>query len=775
VSGYSIAGIPSTRLRDGERTRTLPGAALAAELLAFAALALFASLHWTALVKSPPAGRALLVVLIATAAGAALAGSALLPRAAAWPLRALIALVACGAALVAMGLPARLLEPAHWDELSAGLDRGLVGLQSADYPVGPDSGYWVRLTLLLGAPAVVAVAALVTFWPAGRARPAMRVAGLGLLLVLFGSAVAQQPFGAQLVRGIALLLLIAAWLWAPRLASRDVLGAAAFVVITGLLALPVAAKLDGSSAWIDYKHWRWDAVPTGEVFSWDHVYGPLDWPRKGRTVLYVKSDRPYYWKAEALDGFDGFRWYRSGTNAGTNPGSEIPSDALGADGRARGARPDWYREIQVDVQRLRSPVAIGAGTTFFVRGAGNAAYSSDGTTLLDRPLREGESYRAEVYVPEPNAAQLRDSSAQYEGALLHYTNFQLPRRGEVFNDTTTQRGNRLRPSVSLGLRGTPGSATPNSRRQVLRSPYRRTYLLARRLAARQGTAYGVATSIQSYLKRQYVYNERTPRHNYPLPAFLFQDGYGYCQQFSGAMALMLRMNGIPARVATGFAPGTFDIKAKEWRVRDQDAHSWVEVYFSGIGWVTFDPTPPAAPANRAAGGSAAAGASRVQNAPHGRREGPLGAERATNGLPSSAQSGGKLPWWGVALMVVGVIAAVLLALVWARPVANRRRAHPVDADLRELEHALRRLGYRVEPGTTLAQLERRLERSSGPDAGGYVRHLRELRYSPIPGAGPTRADRRALRRALGRSGGPLQRLRAVLALPPGLGRKPRRA
>jgi protein-glutamine gamma-glutamyltransferase len=285
----------------------------------------------------------------------------------------------------------------------------------------------------------------------------------------------------------------------------------------------------------------------------------------------------------------------------------------------------------------------------------------------------------------------------------------------------------------------------------------------------------VATSIESYLKRQFVYNERTPRHNYPLPAFLFQDGYGYCQQFSGAMALMLRMNGIPARVATGFAPGTFDIKAKEWRVRDQDAHSWVEVYFSGIGWVTFDPTPPAAPANRAAGGSAAAGPSRVQNAPHGRREGPLGAERATNGLPSSAQSGGKLPWWGVALMVVGVIAAVLLALVWARPVANRRRAHPVDADLRELEHALRRLGYRVEPGTTLAQLERRLERSSGPDAGGYVRHLRELRYSPIPGAGPTRADRRALRRALGRSGGPLQRLRAVLALPPGLGRKPRRA
>ena len=56
------------------------------------------------------------------------------------------------------------------------------------------------------------------------------------------------------------------------------------------------------------------------------------------------------------------------------------------------------------------------------------------------------------------------------------------------------------------------------------------------------------------------------------------------------------MAGIPARVATGFTTGAFDEKEKEYVVRDLDAHSWVEAWFPGIGWVTRDPTPAAAPA-----------------------------------------------------------------------------------------------------------------------------------------------------------------------------------
>ena len=64
----------------------------------------------------------------------------------------------------------------------------------------------------------------------------------------------------------------------------------------------------------------------------------------------------------------------------------------------------------------------------------------------------------------------------------------------------------------------------------------------------------------------------------PLESFLFTDRAGYCQQFSGAMALLLRMGGVPARVAEGFAPGIFDTKKRRYVVHDFDAHSWVEAY-----------------------------------------------------------------------------------------------------------------------------------------------------------------------------------------------------
>ena len=62
------------------------------------------------------------------------------------------------------------------------------------------------------------------------------------------------------------------------------------------------------------------------------------------------------------------------------------------------------------------------------------------------------------------------------------------------------------------------------------------------------------------------------------------------------MALLLRMGGVPARVATGFSPGGYSKRKQAWIVRDTDAHSWVEAWFDGYGWVTLDPTPSDTPA-----------------------------------------------------------------------------------------------------------------------------------------------------------------------------------
>jgi transglutaminase-like putative cysteine protease len=66
---------------------------------------------------------------------------------------------------------------------------------------------------------------------------------------------------------------------------------------------------------------------------------------------------------------------------------------------------------------------------------------------------------------------------------------------------------------------------------------------------------------------------------------------GYCEQYASAMAVMLRLAGVPSRVVLGYAQGTYDDKAKRWTISNHDAHAWVEGYFNGIGWVEFDPTP----------------------------------------------------------------------------------------------------------------------------------------------------------------------------------------
>jgi len=73
--------------------------------------------------------------------------------------------------------------------------------------------------------------------------------------------------------------------------------------------------------------------------------------------------------------------------------------------------------------------------------------------------------------------------------------------------------------------------------------------------------------------------------------FLFEQKRGYCEQFSSSLAVMARSQGIPARVATGYVPGEYNPFTGLYDVRASDAHAWVEVYFPGYGWTTFDPTP----------------------------------------------------------------------------------------------------------------------------------------------------------------------------------------
>jgi hypothetical protein len=79
----------------------------------------------------------------------------------------------------------------------------------------------------------------------------------------------------------------------------------------------------------------------------------------------------------------------------------------------------------------------------------------------------------------------------------------------------------------------------------------------------------------------------------PVEAFLFDSRRGHCELFASSAAVMLRALGVPARMVIGFRGGLFDRIGKRYTLRGADAHAWVEAWFPGEGWLSFDPTPPA--------------------------------------------------------------------------------------------------------------------------------------------------------------------------------------
>jgi transglutaminase superfamily protein len=755
---------------------------LAMRLTAFGALAAFATAHWALLVQDAPAGRTLLVVLVATggAAVVALISRAPLPRPALYLLAATAGLATLVLGLMAAGLPGRLLLPAHWSELTDGLDRGLGGVEGVEWPYdGPDA--WIRQTVLLGAPALLAIAATLSFWPARRGAAGLRFAGLVTLLLLYGTAVTEHDPGAPALRGLALLLLIAGWLWLPRMPPREAVIGAAVVVAVGVVALPFAAALDGEHAWWDYRAWNWFGNGEAITFNWTHEYGPLDWSRAGATVLNVKSDRPHYWKAETLDAFDGLRWVRSPGADDNQYGPEVAFSGSNPEGRwdYNEYNPNWDERIRFTVRSLSSNMVVGAGITLRVDGIPGAKPSSDGTTRLrpGRRLERGDSYFVRTYAPNPSKAQMEGVPVGYSRGQIGYTAIQLPNPGESATDGLGLQGDAAReqaalhrPVVFVPLRGNNNDSADvrGAERELRRSAYGRMYDLAQRLTSDQPTAYAAVKNVEQYLQSEYTYSERVPTRPIPLMGFLYQERRGYCQQFSGAMALMLRMAGIPARVAAGFSPGSFNKDTEEYRVRDLDAHSWVEVWFQGIGWVPFDPTPARSPAQSQSSALATSAAAADAGEVSQTRRGVAASERGTDtggGLGSDGGNGWLVP---VLLLLVAAPLAGGVFVLGSR-VRRLRTLRPdelAEVQLSELRRALLRLGWDLPASTTLLGLERRLGRFAGPASEAYAEALRANRYDPRAPDAPGLSQRGAVRRELTR-GSLLDRLRGLVAFPPG--------
>lgn len=148
------------------------------------------------------------------------------------------------------------------------------------------------------------------------------------------------------------------------------------------------------------------------------------------------------------------------------------------------------------------------------------------------------------------------------------------------------------------------TAEPNQFRTDLELPKsvtKRTRQLAQQITRNAATYYDQVTAIRDYLRDgvQFIYSKvdtpRTPKGRDYVDYFLFSSKTGYCDNFSSAMIVLLRSVGIPARWAKGFNGGNQVGQASggryTYQILNSAAHSWPEVYFSGIGWVPFEPTP----------------------------------------------------------------------------------------------------------------------------------------------------------------------------------------
>ncbi len=516
----------------------------------------------------------------------------------------------------------------------------------------------------------------------------------------------------------------------------------------------IAPALDRHRPWISYQSLTTQLVSSPvETFDWTQSYGSIVWPRRGRSVLEVRARRPDYWKAEDLDAFDGRGWVLGSVLAPTNPLTGVSAASLRR----------WTQTLQVTLSAMESSDVIAAGVAFAPTNLQSPLLdgASPGTWVAQTGLSRGDSYRVRVYDPQPTAAQLAAAGTGYPAGILPgYLTLSIPQPGLT-------PANASLPTVETAMIAPFGSSptadyggTARTPDVVLgSSPYAAAYALARRLAGRARTPYAYVLSVERYLARGYTYSEDTNASRFPLESFLFATHAGYCQQFAGAMALLLRLGGVPARVAVGFTSGSYDSATKEWVVADNDAHAWVEVFFPHYGWIRFDPTPPADPALRGSPSAAPVSSGLPVTKP-----GLSGAGHRLTGLGSGTPGSSVRPhsagWPETALLIglaLGLAGGLALAGLRLRPLES------VEARVVELERAFARTGRPLAPGTTLTMLEHQM--AGAPLARAYVHALVLQRFADVEMA-PTTSQRRALRAELREGLGLSGAARAWWALPP---------
>ena len=257
-----------------------------------------------------------------------------------------------------------------------------------------------------------------------------------------------------------------------------------------------------------------------------------------------------YFRGAAYDTYDGRSW---GNRSATRRMLERTADGvfLVSTPQAAAAAESGGLRQEILIEALDTTVLFGASFVESIKG-GFQIVQVDGVGGL--------------YLPYPTSARFQYSVRSIPDRLR-----EPDRTAESvsYPDLVTKRFLQLpdvSPRVGALAREVVGAA---------RAPYERALAVERHLRQNYQYSLDVGTSVSAS----------------PVEDFLFTRKTGYCEHYATAMVVMLRTLGIPARLVTGFLPGVWNDFGNYYSVRQQDAHAWVEVYFPGSGWVTFDPTP----------------------------------------------------------------------------------------------------------------------------------------------------------------------------------------
>lgn len=197
--------------------------------------------------------------------------------------------------------------------------------------------------------------------------------------------------------------------------------------------------------------------------------------------------------------------------------------------------------------------------------------------------------------------------------------------------------------------------------------------LARRVVGEAATPYDKAVRIQDYLRQSYKYDlgvPLPPQGRDVVDYFLFDSPGGFCSYYASAMAVMLRTQGVAARVASGYATGRYDYERGAYGVVQSNSHAWVEVYFSRYGWVEFEPTVAFERIRYETAGAAA--------------------EAGGEPLPPRPQP--LIPLWqGITLAAVAILTPLALAAFLYRRRTRQLRAGLADTPARQAERLYLRL------------------------------------------------------------------------------------